>query len=76
MPKKAPSYRERDGQALVTLSDSLTKRRKDFWLGEYDTAQSRERYHRTIAEWESNDRRWPSISEDPSTPAATTTVST
>ncbi len=42
MPKKAPSYRKRNGQALVTLTDSLTKRRRDYWLGEYDTSQSRE----------------------------------
>ncbi len=52
MPKKAPSYRKRNGQALVTLTDSLTKRRRDYCLGEYDTSRSRERYHRTIAEWE------------------------
>ena len=61
MPKKAPSYRQRAGydQAIVTLTDSVTKKRRDFWLGDFDTPASRERYHRVIAEWESNDRRLP-----------------
>ena len=60
MPK-TPSYRQRKGhaQALVTLTDSVTKKRRDYWLGEFGTPQSRERYHRVIAEWESLDRRLP-----------------
>lgn len=60
MPK-TPTYRKREGrsQALVTLTDSVTKRRRDFWLGEYGTAESRELYHRVIAEWEANGRRFP-----------------
>jgi hypothetical protein len=35
MPKRTPTYRLRkaSGQALVTLSDSATKRRHDYWLG-------------------------------------------
>ena len=54
MPKKPPSYRKRPGytQAIVTLTDSVTKKRRDFWLGECDSPESRERYHRAIAEWE------------------------
>ncbi|MDX2199608.1 MAG: site-specific integrase, partial [Phycisphaerae bacterium] len=60
MPK-TPSYRCRVGyaQAIVTLTDSVTKKRRDFWLGEYGTPESRERYHRIIAEWEANGRRLP-----------------
>ena len=60
MPK-TPTYRKREGrsQALVTLTDSVTKRRRDFWLGEHGTAGSRELYHRVIAEWEANGRRFP-----------------
>jgi len=60
MPK-TPTYRKREGrsQALVTLTDSATKRRRDFWLGEHETAESRELYHRVIAEWEANGRRFP-----------------
>ncbi len=44
MPK-TPSYRKRSGydQAIVTLTDSVTKRRRDYWLGEYNTPESRER---------------------------------
>lgn len=41
MPK-TPTYRKREGrsQALVTLTDSVTKRRRDFWLGEHGTPVS------------------------------------
>ncbi|HED53283.1 MAG TPA: hypothetical protein ENJ00_03680 [Phycisphaerales bacterium] len=37
MPK--PSYRKRSGydRAIVTLNDSATKRRCDYWLGAYNT---------------------------------------
>lgn len=68
MPK-TPTYRKREGrsQALVTLTDSVTKRRRDFWLGEHGTAESRELYHRVIAEWEAMGRRLPTIA--PSQPA-------
>jgi len=60
MPK-TPSYRQRKGyaQALVTLTDSVTKKRRDYWLGEFNSAESRERYHRVIAEWEALGRRLP-----------------
>jgi len=59
MPK-TPAYRQRKGrdQALVTLTDSVTKKRRDYWLGEYGTPQSRECYHRVIAEWEADARRF------------------
>lgn len=65
MPK-TPSYRKRKGytQALVTLTDSRTRKRRDFWLGEYGTPASRESYHRIIAAWEANGRCWP----EPETP--------
>lgn len=38
MPK-TPSYRRRPGytQAIVTLSDSATKGRRDAWFGHYGT---------------------------------------
>jgi integrase len=67
MPK-TPSYRKRRGytQALVTLTDAATKRRKDYWLGEYGTTASRELYHRVIAAWEANGRRLPRL--DPERP--------
>lgn len=64
MPR-IPSYRKRKdrNQALVTLTDAVTKRRRDYWLGEYGTPESRERYHRLIAEWEANGRRLPHLQE-------------
>ncbi len=60
MPR-TPSYRRRSGssQAIVTLPDSVTRKRKDYWLGEYDSSESREIYHRLIAEWEGAGRRLP-----------------
>ncbi len=62
MPK-TPSYRKRSGynQAIVTLTDSKTKRRRDYWLGEFNTPESREHYHRLIAAWEANGRRHPGV---------------
>jgi integrase len=58
---KVPAYRQRSGydQAIVTLTDAATKRRRDYWLGEYGTPASRERYHRLIAAWEAGGRRHP-----------------
>lgn len=60
MPK-TPAYRKRPGysQALVTLSDKATGQRRDYWLGEYGTPESREVYHRLIAAWERNQRNLP-----------------
>ena len=51
VPKRTPSYRQRTGyhQAIVTLSDVVTRKRRDDWLGEYNSPASRERYHRLIA---------------------------
>jgi len=59
--RKTPSYRQRTGydQALVTLTDSATGKRRDYWLGVFNSPESRERYHRVIAEWESLNRRLP-----------------
>jgi len=57
--KRTPGYRKRHdrNQAIVTLTDAVTKRRKDYWLGEYGSPESRELYHRVVAEWEANGRR-------------------
>jgi integrase len=70
---KTPSYRQRPGytQALVTLTDSASGKRRDYWLGEANSPQSREAYHRLIAEWEGNDRRLP---DPPVKPGAGTTA--
>ena len=39
-----PSYRLRSGydQAIVTLSECETRHRRDYWLGRYDSLESRE----------------------------------
>ncbi len=68
MPK-TPSYRCRVGyaQAIVTLTDSVTKKRRDYWLGPHGSPESRERYHRIVAEWEANSRRLPRTSVEPAT---------
>ncbi len=59
--RRPPSYRQRKGydQAIVTLTDSVTDYRKDYWLGSYGTPESRELYHRVLAQWESGGRRLP-----------------
>lgn len=69
---KIPAYRQRAGytQALVTLSDSVSKQRRDYWLGEFNTAESRERYHRLIAAWEAAGRRLPAPLWDQPQPSA------
>jgi len=56
---KTPSSRQRPGytQAIVTLTDAATGKRRDFWLDAYASAASREAYHRVVAEWEAADRR-------------------
>ena len=58
---KAPGYRKRQGysHALVTLTDSATGKRRDYWLSPQGSPESREAYHRVLAEWEANGRRFP-----------------
>jgi len=55
------AYRQRSGytQAIATLTDAETRQRRDYWLGEFDSPESRERYHRIIAEREHRGRRLP-----------------
>ena len=64
--RQAPSYRQRKGydQAIVTLTDSATGYRKDYWLGPYGSPESRELYHRVLAQWESGGRRLPVTLDD------------
>lgn len=64
---QTPSYRRRSDsdQALVTLTDAVTKRRRDYWLGPYGSAESREAYHRVVAAWEAAGRRWPEVETRP-----------
>ena len=64
--RQPPSYRQRKGydQAVVTLTDSVTGYRKDYWLGLYGSPESRELYHRVLAQWESSGRRLPVTLDD------------
>jgi len=52
---RIPSYRlhKPSGQAVVTLNG------KDFYLGKYDTPESRAEYERMLAEWLANGRTLP-----------------
>lgn len=52
---QTPKYRlhRASGQAVVTLDA------RDFYLGEYRSAESRAAYDRLIAEWLTNGRRCP-----------------
>jgi integrase len=55
---RTPSYRlhKQSGQAVVTLTDAVTGRRKDVLLGHLDS-ESRVEYARVLAEWEARGRR-------------------
>jgi integrase len=57
---RIPSYRlhKQSGQAVVTLTDGLGRRR-DVLLGHHGGPESRVEYARVIAEWEANGRRLP-----------------
>ncbi len=42
----------------------MTGYRKDYWLGPYGSLESRELYHRVLAQWESGGRRLPVALDD------------
>jgi integrase len=73
MPRKTgiPSYRNRNGRAIVTLLDVKTGRRQDVALGAWDTPESKELYHRTIATYLGSDKTLPPQTDSPQTPART-----
>ena len=66
-PHQAPQYRQKkvNGHiyAVVTLPDGLGGRR-DVPLGAYDTPESRQAYHRVLAEWEANGRQLARAGDD------------
>jgi integrase len=57
-PRSQPKYRKhkQSGQAIVTLTDGLGVRR-DFLLGEYGSAASKQKYDRLVGEWQAAGRR-------------------
>lgn len=56
---KPPSYRlhKSSGQAITTLVDAQTGQRKDHLLGQFETPESRARYHALVGKWEAAGRR-------------------
>ena len=54
---RVPSYRrhKQSGQAIVTLTDALTGRRRDVLLGRHGTKASKEEYRRVVLDWEANE---------------------
>jgi hypothetical protein len=63
MPRQpsVPSYRlhKQSGQAIVTLTDPVTRKRRDLPLGRHGTPESRAEYARVLAEWEAAGQRPP-----------------
>jgi hypothetical protein len=63
MPRKPsnPKYRlhRQSGQAVITLPDAVTGRRRDFLLGQHLSPASKTEYKRLVFEWETNGRRLP-----------------
>ena len=60
MSKRVPAYRHHKptGQAVVTLNG------KDFYLGNWKSAKSREEYNRLVGEWLASGRMLPTASAD------------
>ena len=62
---KPPAYRRHTvagcEYAVVTLTDSRTRKRKDYHLGPYGSAESRQRYSRLLTEWEAAGRCLPGV---------------
>lgn len=56
--KKNPTFRlhRSTGQAVVTLTDATSGRRKDIYLGEHGTPEAHAEYARVIADWISRGR--------------------
>jgi len=78
MAKNKPAYRKQSGrdQAVVTLRDAVTGKRKPYYLGRYDSPESHERYHHLVATWEARGRRLPDQPDEPEhRPATGPTVS-
>ncbi|MCC6682400.1 MAG: hypothetical protein IT445_15985 [Phycisphaeraceae bacterium] len=63
MTKRKPLLRQHkaSGRAVVTLTDSATGRRHDFYCGPWGEPESHERYARLVRAWASNDRRLPQL---------------
>ena len=67
MAPQIPSYRlhKPSGQAVVTLSDTNTGRRRDVYLGAYGTSASRENTHSSSPVGRATAARWTAPTADP-----------
>ena len=74
--KPVPAYRlhKRSGQAVITLTDANTRRRRDVYLGEFDSPESRLRSAEVLAAWERAGRVLDGADAPPSKPPAADTV--
>lgn len=52
--QRVPAYRlhKKSGQAVITLADANTGRRRDVYLGDHGSPPSRRRYAEVLSEWE------------------------
>lgn len=73
---KTPKYRlhKPSGRAVVTLVDSVTRRRRDVWLGQHNTDASRAAYHNAIGRWQANGRILEPDDREPARPAGGVSV--
>lgn len=64
---RPPAYRHRTIRgyeyAVVTLTDGVSGRRRDYGLGEYGSPYSRTRYAKLLATWEAAGRRLPHVDD-------------
>lgn len=80
MPRKSavPTYRRKAYRGLVracvTLTDRVTRERRDVLLGEFGSPESHQAYARVLAEWEANDRRLSTSTKPKRVAAAGVTV--
>lgn len=74
--KSPPAYRlhRQSGQAVVTLSCSVSGKRRDVLLGEFDSPASRIAYADTIASWERDGRVLDNATPQPIKATDATTV--
>src|SRR5687768_5216562 len=65
-PKSVPSYRlhRQSGQAIVTLADPTTGRRRDYLLGPFNSPVSRAEYARLLMEHQTLNDRLPAKASD------------
>lgn len=73
----APDYRKHTTRnlAVVTLSDAVSGRRRNYYLGPFDASASREKYHRLVAAWEASGRRLPNEPDRENPRAASSSIS-